>query len=369
MSLVMQLSAPPSTHTEHALSTSLGLFAAVPLHGTLSPPCLHNRIATIGAEKPPPPVPAPPASTRPPPLLPSSPPTSTSYLLALSPASNSPIPLFGSAHIPTQNQTLSNNLASLAPSPTLRISSSPPPAFPVIPHDVAEPERPLEKSIEPFQSQVTLASLLTVVSPNCQQDLDQPATNSALLQQSKILSTEADPLPQLIHPSTLPIAPAPLSATLPLPPASIANNNSTQTPLTADLPEPVHPSPCACAAPAAHLNPPNWPASKSLQPTPSSPPSSSPLLAPSDNYNIAAIGSITIVDDTIESPELQLAPEDSDEALQWDKECQEYYNDIQEELQQANADTTEIKKKKKKKKKKKASNPTATTDNPVLFYV
>jgi hypothetical protein len=179
-----------------------------------------------------------------------------------------------------------------------------------------------------------------------------------------------------------------------LPPASIANNNSTQTPLTADLPEPVHPSPCARAAPAAHLNPPNRPASsdqiditpqeapehtlptadpsdnpESLQPTPSSPPSSSPLLAPSDNYNIAAIGSITIVDDTIESPELQLAPRESDEALQWDKECQEYYNDIQEELQQANADTTEIKKKKKKKKKKKASNPTATTNNPVLFYV
>jgi hypothetical protein len=40
------------------------------------------------------------------------------------------------------------------------------------------------------------------------------------------------------------------------------------------------------------------------------------------NFNIAAIGSITIVDDTIESPEPQLAPKDSDEALQWDKECQ-----------------------------------------------
>ncbi|PLW28072.1 hypothetical protein PCASD_22610 [Puccinia coronata f. sp. avenae] len=40
------------------------------------------------------------------------------------------------------------------------------------------------------------------------------------------------------------------------------------------------------------------------------------------DFNIAAIGSITIVDDTIESPEPQLAPKDSDEALQWDKECQ-----------------------------------------------
>jgi hypothetical protein len=106
---------------------------------------------------------------------------------------------------------------------------------------------------------------------------------------------------------------------------------------------------------------------ESLQPTPSSPPSSSPLLAPSDNYDIAAIGSISI--DTIESPELQLAPGESDEALQWDKECQEYYNEIQEELQQANADATEIKKKKKKKKKKKASHPTATPNNSILFYV
>ncbi|PLW14601.1 hypothetical protein PCANC_20412 [Puccinia coronata f. sp. avenae] len=88
-----------------------------------------------------------------------------------------------------------------------------------------------------------------------------------------------------------------------------------------------------------------------------------------DSFDIATIGSITIVDDTIESPELQPAPEDADEALQWDKECQEYYNYFQEELQQANADETEIKKKKKKKKKKKASNPTVTPDNPVLFYV
>ncbi|PLW21478.1 hypothetical protein PCANC_05024 [Puccinia coronata f. sp. avenae] len=85
------------------------------------------------------------------------------------------------------------------------------------------------------------------------------------------------------------------------------------------------------------------------------------------DFDIAAIGSITIFDDTIESPEPQLAAEDSEEALQWDKECQEYYNNIQEELQQANSDATEIKK--KKKKKKKASNPTATPNNPVLFYV
>jgi hypothetical protein len=99
---------------------------------------------------------------------------------------------------------------------------------------------------------------------------------------------------------------------------------------------------------------------------PSSPPSSSPLLATSDNYDIAAIGSITIVDDIIEPPELQLAPGESDEALQWDKDCQEYYNDIQENFHQANADATETK---KKKKKKKDSNPTSTPDNPILFYV
>jgi hypothetical protein len=52
----------------------------------------------------------------------------------------------------------------------------------------------------------------------------------------------------------------------------------------------------------------------------------------------------------------QLAPEYSQATL-------DYYNDIQEYLQQANTDETEIKKKKKK------ANPTSTPDNPILFYV
>ncbi|PLW52953.1 hypothetical protein PCANC_07552 [Puccinia coronata f. sp. avenae] len=82
------------------------------------------------------------------------------------------------------------------------------------------------------------------------------------------------------------------------------------------------------------------------------------------NFDIATIGSITIVDDTIESTKPQ---GDSDGALQFDKDCQAYYNDIQEYLQQANADETEVKKKKKKKKKK--ANLTSTPDNPILFYV
>jgi hypothetical protein len=86
------------------------------------------------------------------------------------------------------------------------------------------------------------------------------------------------------------------------------------------------------------------------------------------NFEIAAIGSITVVDATIESPKAQLAPEDADEALQFDKECQAYYNEILEYESLSNTENN-TGKKKKKKKKKKASNPTATPNNPVLFYV
>ncbi|EFP88051.1 uncharacterized protein PGTG_13855 [Puccinia graminis f. sp. tritici CRL 75-36-700-3] len=65
--------------------------------------------------------------------------------------------------------------------------------------------------------------------------------------------------------------------------------------------------------------------------------------------------------DCFSPPESRIAPEYSQATL-------DYYNDIQEYLQQANADETETKKKKKKKKKKKA-NPTSTPNNPILFYV
>ncbi|EFP79112.2 hypothetical protein PGT21_029511 [Puccinia graminis f. sp. tritici] len=79
------------------------------------------------------------------------------------------------------------------------------------------------------------------------------------------------------------------------------------------------------------------------------------------NLEVAAIGSLTVEHDNNNSMDAQLAPEYSQATL-------DYYNDIQEYLQQANTDETEIKKKKKKKKKKKA-NPTSTPDNPILFYV
>ncbi|KAA1082747.1 hypothetical protein PGT21_013196 [Puccinia graminis f. sp. tritici] len=94
---------------------------------------------------------------------------------------------------------------------------------------------------------------------------------------------------------------------------------------------------------------------------------SSSLICPTaqncpENLEVAAVGGIEILDnDDIDSIEAQIAPEYSQATL-------DYYNDIQEYLQQANADETETKKKKKKKKKKKA-NPTSTADNPVLFYV
>ena len=84
-----------------------------------------------------------------------------------------------------------------------------------------------------------------------------------------------------------------------------------------------------------------------------------------ESFDITAIGSITIVNDTIKSPEPQLVHENSDEALQFNNELQEHYNDIQEYLQQANTDKTEMKKKKKKKK----ANLTSTPENPILFYV
>ncbi|KAA1123547.1 hypothetical protein PGTUg99_007247 [Puccinia graminis f. sp. tritici] len=76
------------------------------------------------------------------------------------------------------------------------------------------------------------------------------------------------------------------------------------------------------------------------------------------NLEIAAIGSLTVENDYNDSITAQIAPEYSQATL-------DYYNDIQEYLQQANADETETKKKKKKKKK---ANPTSTPDNPILFY-
>ncbi|KAA1088270.1 hypothetical protein PGT21_003612 [Puccinia graminis f. sp. tritici] len=87
-----------------------------------------------------------------------------------------------------------------------------------------------------------------------------------------------------------------------------------------------------------------------------------PIIPPAqpDNFEAAAVGGIKILDDEdSNSIDAQLAPEYSQATL-------DYYNDIQEYLQQANTDETEMKKKKKKKKKK--SKPTSTPDNPILFY-
>ncbi|KAA1115259.1 hypothetical protein PGT21_034304 [Puccinia graminis f. sp. tritici] len=81
-----------------------------------------------------------------------------------------------------------------------------------------------------------------------------------------------------------------------------------------------------------------------------------------DNLDIAAIGSITVVEDPTVSKDPQLwAPSLSQAAL-------ENYNDIDNYLKTLEADETEMKKKRKKIKKKKA-NSTSTPNNPVLFYV
>jgi hypothetical protein len=78
-----------------------------------------------------------------------------------------------------------------------------------------------------------------------------------------------------------------------------------------------------------------------------------------DSFEVAGVGSLAVENDESVSMDTQIAPEYSQETL-------DYYNDIQEYLQQANSDETETKKKKKKKKK---ANPTSTPDNPILFYV
>ncbi|KAA1081056.1 hypothetical protein PGT21_028456 [Puccinia graminis f. sp. tritici] len=82
----------------------------------------------------------------------------------------------------------------------------------------------------------------------------------------------------------------------------------------------------------------------------------------SDSFDIAAIGSITVMEDSTAFKDPQLwAPSLSQAAL-------ENYKDIDDYLKTLEADETEMKKKKKKKKKKKTPDPTSIPDNPVLFY-
>jgi hypothetical protein len=66
------------------------------------------------------------------------------------------------------------------------------------------------------------------------------------------------------------------------------------------------------------------------------------------NLEVAAIGSLTVENESNNSMDCQLAPEYSQETL-------DYYNDIQDYLQHLNMEGTERKKKKKKKKKKTAN--------------
>ncbi|PLW55161.1 hypothetical protein PCANC_05276 [Puccinia coronata f. sp. avenae] len=132
--------------------------------------------------------------------------------------------------------------------------------------------------------------------------------------------------PTCLLSSTRPIISTSGSAILPLAPDSISSNNLTQPPPpTADSAKPMHLSPHAPSAAAA-----------------------SPDLS-----NRPAVSKQSAI---------------SQEAPQLSQSTLDYYNDIQEYLQQTNANETEMKKKKKKKKKKKA-NPTSTPDNPILFYV
>ncbi|KAA1089261.1 hypothetical protein PGT21_011883 [Puccinia graminis f. sp. tritici] len=137
-----------------------------------------------------------------------------------------------------------------------------------------------------------------------------------------------------------------------LPSPSVSTVDNTKPP-TVPLTQPNHPDSPSSPSPI-----------NSTLPLPALPDCSIPIYptAPACpvNLEIAAIGSLTIENDDIDSITARIAPEYSQATL-------DYYNDIQEYLQQANADETETKKKKKKKKKKKA-NPTSTPNNPILFY-
>jgi hypothetical protein len=76
----------------------------------------------------------------------------------------------------------------------------------------------------------------------------------------------------------------------------------------------------------------------------------------SDSFDIAGIGSITVMEDSTASKDPQLwAPSLSKAAL-------ENYKEIDDYLKTLEADETEM-------KKKKTSDPASIPDNPVLCYV
>ncbi|KAA1097796.1 hypothetical protein PGT21_020258 [Puccinia graminis f. sp. tritici] len=128
---------------------------------------------------------------------------------------------------------------------------------------------------------------------------------------------------------------------------SATDNTSNLTPplVSTSPPDPTATTPLLTTIPAS-----------TLQPEPAMPNCSS------DSFDIAAIGSITVMEDSTAFKDPQLwAPSLSQAAL-------ENYKDIDDYLKTLEVDETEMKKKKKKKKKKKTPDPTSIPDNPVLFY-
>ncbi|KAA1111988.1 hypothetical protein PGT21_019112 [Puccinia graminis f. sp. tritici] len=236
--------------------------------------------------------------------------------------------------------------------------------------------RPLPPSIllkdAPLQSLFLDCSLSSgrTESPNAKLNQTKPFTDAVTTRlcrstpTSPIVSTDNNKKPPT-EPLTRPHHPP---STTPSPPPMF---NDLKT--SAIIPDQQHPMPddnlSSIVTPpelaTAPLAPPESFESKSA--LSSTPNCSSSLICPTaqscpENLEVAAVGGIEILDNgDINSIEARIAPEYSQSTL-------DYYNDIQEYLQQANADETETKKKKKKKKKKKA-NPTSTPDNPILFYV
>ncbi|KAA1111272.1 hypothetical protein PGT21_000033 [Puccinia graminis f. sp. tritici] len=132
--------------------------------------------------------------------------------------------------------------------------SSPSPAFPVSPRDVTEAQRPLDKSIEPFQPEISpLSSSLTVVSSEFKADSSDPNESSHPKQTSAFASQPEQP-PQPVEPSPLPPVthhlsplPPPPPPPLPLPPIQQTHSNGTQFETSQTLP--VHLPPCSPSAP------------------------------------------------------------------------------------------------------------------------
>lgn len=127
--------------------------------------------------------------------------------------------------------------------------SSPPPAFPVTPHDVSESDRPLEKSLQTFQSQVPLSSSIPAPSPDYKPDSGDPNQLSHPHHNKALIAQAHQHLPSTIHPSPPPsAAPASPSPSPPSPPQSVENGTSNAQTLGTALAEPAHAPSCALTA-------------------------------------------------------------------------------------------------------------------------